>query len=92
MSVTEKTRMGRRLAVCLGLLGATLVWLACPTPIERDDAVEHAAAHLRGSVRSTSLSLDGRRWTVCTDEGCAELDGQTGELIRLDPACSAPQP
>ena len=92
MSVTEKTRAGRRFAACLGLLGATLVWLVCPTPMERDEAVERAEAHLAGPVQSTSLSLDGRRWTVCTVDTCAELDSQTGELLRLDRACPTPQP
>ncbi|MCR9159894.1 MAG: hypothetical protein ACE37F_06060 [Nannocystaceae bacterium] len=92
MSVTRQERAGRRLAACLGLLGATLVWLVCPQPLERDEAVEHATAHLCGPVRSTSLSLDGRQWTVCTDDTCALLDGHSGALIQLDRACPTRQP
>lgn len=92
MGVTKKTRSSDRVAVSLGLLGAALVWLVCPSPIDRDDAKERAAHHLPGPVQSASLSLDGRRWTVCAAASCAVLDGQTGDLLRLDPACPTPQP
>ncbi len=79
-------RAGHRYAVCLGLLGATLVWLACPTPMDRDDATTRASVHLRADVDSTSLSLDGRRWTVTAGDRRVVLDAQTGELLELDRA------
>jgi hypothetical protein len=92
MSVTETITAGRRLAACLGLFGATLVWLVCPTPIERDDAKERAAAFLSTPARSSSLSLDGRRWTVQGDVECVVLDAQTGALIETARTCRTPQP
>jgi hypothetical protein len=79
-------RAGHRHAVGVGLLGATLVWLVCPTPMDRVDAVAHASAHLQTDVDSTSLSLDGRRWTVIAGNRRVVLDAQTGELLELDRA------
>lgn len=84
MSVTNMKRTGRRCAVCLGLLGATLVWLVCPTPMERDDAVAHAQAFLDAQADVASLSPDGRTWTVSAGNEKATLDAQTGELIEIE--------
>ena len=84
MSVTNMKRTGRRCAVCLGLLGATLVYFVCPTPMERDDAVAHAQPFLDAEADVASLSLDGRTWTVSAGDEKATIDAQTGELVELE--------
>ena len=84
MSVTNLKRAGRLYAVCLGLFGATLVAVFCPTPMERDEAVAHASEFLDAEVESASLSLDGRRWTLKAGHERATLDAQTGELLEID--------
>ncbi len=53
--------------------------------MDRDEAVRHAAEFLDDDpVESTSLSLDGRTWTVVTHDESATLDAQTGELIEIE--------
>ncbi len=84
MSVTDLKRRSRRYAICLGLLGATFVAVLCPTPMERDEAVAHASEFLDTEVDSTSLSLDGRTWTVSAGDQRATVDAQTGELLELE--------
>ena len=84
MSVTNMKRTGRRCAVCLGLLGATLVWLVCPTPMDRNDAVAHAQGFLDAEAEAASLSLDGRTWTVSAGDEKATIDAQTGELLEVE--------
>lgn len=77
-------RSGRLYAVGLGLLGATFVAVLCPTPMERDEAVTYASEFLDDDVDSTSLSLDGRTWTVSAGDQHATVDAQTGELIEIE--------
>lgn len=84
MSATIAKREGQLYAASLGLLGAALVALVCPTPMERDEAVQHASEYLDEDVESASLSLDGRTWTVSTGDESATLDAQTGELIEIE--------
>ncbi len=84
MSATITKREGQLYAAGLGLLGAALVALFCPTPMERDEAVQHASEFLDDEVESASLSLDGRRWTLSTGDESATVDAQTGELIEIE--------
>ncbi len=84
MSVTNLKRIGRLYAVCLGLFGASLVAVLCPTPMERGEAVAHASEFLNAEVESASLSLDGRTWTLQAGQERATLDAQTGELIEIE--------
>lgn len=77
-------RMGQVYAASLGVLGATLVAVVCPTPMDRDDAVAHAAAYLDQEVDAASLSVDGRTWTVTAGHERATVDAQTGELLEIE--------
>lgn len=77
-------RMGQVYAASLGVLGATLVAVLCPTPMDRDEAVAHAADFLDEEVDKASLSLDGRRWTVTAGDEVATVDAQTGELLEIE--------
>ncbi len=84
MSVTKMKRIGHLYAGCLGMLGATLVWLVCPVPMDREAAVAEAQPYLDDDADVASLSIDGRTWTVTAGDERAVLDAQTGELLEIE--------
>lgn len=83
MGVTRMKFWGDVHAVILGLLGAGIVALTCPTPIDRDTAIEEAAAYLDETPATASLSIRGDTWTVAAGDEEVTLDAQTGELIEV---------
>ncbi|MCR9159896.1 MAG: hypothetical protein ACE37F_06070 [Nannocystaceae bacterium] len=83
MSVTNELTRGRRHAAGIGLLGALLVPLFSPSPIDATEAVASAEVFLDHSADDATLSADGQAWTVSARGEQVVVDAQTGEAVEF---------